>query len=250
MPVDLGAELYVYRTLFDGNKRIQSAWGKYTFPSAERIADIGVIDGRCYMLCENDSTFFVNSFPISGEPALQWQAYPIRLDNRVSVQGIYLGDITVWPLDIPDDSLTHAVLPNGTFTLITGSSTIYWATGNWATCVATLGASYDMDVELSKMYRHDENGAAVLDMSMQYVKLVLNHQQSGPYSLEITQPLRALRTIPWTPPTGTLLQESGSSQFYVLGNAKDTTLNVTATGPKPVAIATGECAVTFTQLSR
>lgn len=80
------------------------------------------------------------------------------------------------------------------------------------------------------------------------MKLVLNHQNSGPYSVNIAQPLSRNRTITYTPPTTT--EEEGKASFYILGNTKDTDLTIQATGPKPVAIAGGECAVTFNQLSR
>ncbi len=246
-----GAELYVYNTYFDGNKRVQSAWSKYTFTGADKVCDIAVIDSRCYLLVDDADGFRFVSFPIFQEALFANFTVGIRLDNMVLNTGSYNAGTgkTTWTLTVPDGSITHAIIRPGTAVALTKTdSTHYWAIGDYSTYAAWLGGTYVMSVELSKFYRRDQNGATLLDSVLQLVKLVLNHHNSGPYSLNIVQPLSRNRTITYTPIINP--EEEGRASFYILGNAKDTDLTIQATGPKPVAIATGECAVTFNQLSR
>ncbi len=246
-----GTELYLYRSYFDGNKRLQSAWFKYAFTGADKICDIAVIDSLCYMLIDDADGFRGASFPISQTTAPTGFSWGIHLDNMVSKTGSYNAGTgkTTWTLTIPDGSITHAVFPAATVVALTKTgSTSYWALGDYSASAAWLGGAYTMSVELSKPYRRDQNGSAMLDSVLQLVKLVLNHQTSGPYSLYISQPLSRTRTITYTPSTSP--ETEGRASFYVLGNAKDTDLTIQATGPKPVAISAGELAVTFNQLSR
>lgn len=246
-----GTELYVYRTFFDGSKRQLSAWGKYTLTGATKICDIGMIDSRGYMLIDDGDGFFVNSIPAVHEATESGFAWGIRLDNKVSKTGSYNPGTgkTTWTLTVPDGSLTHAISPAGVAVALTKTdSTHYWATGDYDDAAYWLGGTYSMSVVFSKPFVRGREGEAKLDMKLQLIKLRLNHQNSGPYSLSVTSGSRAARSTTYTPATNP--ETDGTSQFFILGSADDTTLTLSATGPKPVSIASGEYAVTYNQWSR
>ncbi len=54
-----GHEIIVYAPFWNGNQKVQSAWGAYSFDSTDRIVDIGVIRDDCYLLIELDGGQFV-----------------------------------------------------------------------------------------------------------------------------------------------------------------------------------------------
>lgn len=49
-------DIFIHRSYYeDGTNKLQSAWGKHSFASNYRIADIAVVDNYAYMLVENQS---------------------------------------------------------------------------------------------------------------------------------------------------------------------------------------------------
>lgn len=61
--------LWVYRSHWSGDQKVQSAWGTYDFDPDYLIADIAVIEDYCYMLVKNDSLWAIERFSLPQEPA-------------------------------------------------------------------------------------------------------------------------------------------------------------------------------------
>ena len=262
-----GSNIYILRSFWDGPDRKQAAWARYTFSSLDVIQDIGVLDNRCYMLVKNTLAgptygFFISYFTLPQEDAASGWALPVRMDNRVTNAGAQVesdGNYQYeFTLAIPDPSLTHVVLgpahgayEGASLALTKDSDTAYhtaWSTTNYGTGASVLGRVYTMSAELTRPYIRERDGSSVLDCELQLVKLVTNHRNSGPYTIRITQPLSRQRDTTFTP-SGSVETE-GKLQAYLLGNTKDATVSIRASGPKPVSIATGEWQVTYNTLSR
>lgn len=85
--------LYIYRTFFDGNNKVQSAWGKYTFGAAEANAFIHgfkVFSNYVVMIIErDDGGIYVEQFPIEREALATSMPFMPLLDQREEITGSY-----------------------------------------------------------------------------------------------------------------------------------------------------------------
>jgi hypothetical protein len=95
-------KLYVYRTFFDGNDKIQSSWAEYTFGASESeafIHGIAVFSGFLVMLVErNDGFIYLEQMPIDREAANAAMGYIPLMEQREIVTGTYVSahDCTYW----------------------------------------------------------------------------------------------------------------------------------------------------------
>ena len=258
-----GATIYAYRYYWDAEKKVQSAWAKYTFNAADRLADIAVIGNNCWLLFEDkNNDYYMTSLSIPADSVPTGWEYLVHLDNRVNLTGVFVAappaaGTTTWTLTVPDENLDVAVLgPDfgddaGTVVDLTKvNSTSYTASGDYSAGDAALGRQYVMHLELSRPYVHDRNGAAILDMTLQLLKLVTNHTNTGQYTIRVAQAGRAARDYAFTPRDGSLLDPEGNSQAFLMGRADDTTISIRDESPMPVTISGGEYAADFTRRSR
>ncbi len=253
-----GNTVYVYRYYWDAGKKIMASWAKYTFDSTERIVDMGVIDNDCYLLIEDgNNAYYVTSFAIPGDVATSTWEYLVHLDNRVTATGVYSDPTTTWTLTVSDETLDTAVLGPAfgddsgeqiALTMVSGTS--YTATGDYSAGVSQLGRIFTMNVELSRPYVRGRNGEAKLNMSLQLLKLVTNHINTGQYIIRINQVGRAVRDQTFTPLDGSILDAEGNAQAWIQGRADDTTISIVDESALPTIISAASYAATFTQRNR
>ena len=169
-----GYTIYAYRYYWDADKKVQSAWAKYTFSTDERIVDIGVIGNDIWMLMEDENNdFYVTSLSIPADAVpTDWEYLP-HLDNRVDLTGVHAAGTTTWTLTVPDEHLDVAVLgPDfgddaGTVVELTKVTSVsYTAAGDYSAGDAALGREFTMNLELSRPYVRARDGAAILDMTL------------------------------------------------------------------------------------
>lgn len=253
-----GNAIYMYRYYWDAGKKIQSSWAKYTFDSTERLVDIGVIDNDCYMLIEDgNGSYYVTGLSVPPDAVTSGWEYLVHLDNRVSLTGVHAGGTTTWTLTVDDETLDTAVLGPAfgddsgeqiALTMVSGTS--YTATGDYSAGVSQLGRKFTLNVKLSRPYVRGRNGEAKLDMSLQLLKLVTNHVDTGSYTIRVEQEGRAARDDAFTPRDGSLLDAEGNHQSFILGNADDAVVSIRDTSALPTIISAASFAATYTRRSR
>lgn len=95
-------KLFVYRTFFDGNEKIQSSWSEYIFGATEAkafIHGIAVFSGFLVMLIERfDGSIYLEQMPVEREDPDTSMGYIPLIDQREIVTGTYdsTNDVTVW----------------------------------------------------------------------------------------------------------------------------------------------------------
>lgn len=114
-------KLYVYRTFFDGNDKIQSSWGEYLFGASEAKAFIhgmAVLSGFVVMLIERaDGFIYLEQMPIDREAKDTAMGYIPLMDQREIVTGTYVSahDCTYWePTWSHEDDCEVVLGPNFT----------------------------------------------------------------------------------------------------------------------------------------
>jgi hypothetical protein len=104
--------LFIYRTFFEGRKKLQSAWGKYTFGAAEANAFIHgfkIFSGFVVLVIErDDGNIYLEQFPIEREALVTDMPFMPLLDQRDLIAGTYNSthDVTRWvtPWQHDDDA--------------------------------------------------------------------------------------------------------------------------------------------------
>lgn len=95
-------KLFVYRTFFDGNDKVQSAWGEYIFGATEAkafIHGIAVFSGFLVLLIERfDGSIYLEQMPIEREDPDDTMGYIPLIDQREIATGTYdsTNDVTYW----------------------------------------------------------------------------------------------------------------------------------------------------------
>ena len=94
--------LFMYRTFFDGNEKMQSAWSKYTFGATESdafIHGIAVMSGFLVMIIERqDGGVYLEQAPIERETQNTTVGFSPYFDQREVVTGTYnaANNCTYW----------------------------------------------------------------------------------------------------------------------------------------------------------
>jgi hypothetical protein len=85
--------LFIYRTFFDDDQKLQSAWGKYTFGSTEAKAFIhgfAIFSNWVYIVVERqDGAMYVEWFPIERESLVTDMPFMPLADQREELTGTY-----------------------------------------------------------------------------------------------------------------------------------------------------------------
>ena len=96
--------IFVYRTFFDGQKKLQSAWSKYTFGATESdafIHGLAVMSGFLVMIIERqDGAVYLEQMPIEREDQNATVLFSPFLDQREVVTGTHSAtpNCTHWDL--------------------------------------------------------------------------------------------------------------------------------------------------------
>ncbi len=93
--------VFVYRTFFDGNEKVQSSWGKWVLASSEAtglIHGMAVFSGFLVYLIERDDGFYLEQIPLEREAEDATMGYIPLIDQRELGTGVYdsTNDCTTW----------------------------------------------------------------------------------------------------------------------------------------------------------
>lgn len=156
--------------------------------------------------------------------------YAPRLDSRIELTGTYLplSGVTRFTLPFIDDTINAVVLGDD-FGNVAGhvltplgasSAGFVFVSGQFVAGPCILGRLYTMRVELSRPYRRNREGVAIITDRLQVVRVQTQHTNAGAYSVRANMPNRTDREREFTPPTGTLIEESGSLRTLLNGDTK------------------------------
>lgn len=243
-------KVFLYRFFFSGDRKEQSAWTIHEFDSNYRIADIAIIDNSCWMLVEDTTgaggRYFLENFCLDIQQAKAGWPYRIHLDRQVEIAlGTFAAgpNETTWDLPYLDNTVDAIVLgPDFTTpgTILTPSSvtdngtfTQVKATGDQTAGEVTIGRKFNMKVTLTRPFRRDRNGQAVIDGRIQTRKIVTPHSNTGAYKIKSTLPLRADREVAFDVLP---IDARGKVTAWHNGDAEDQINTLENDSPKPSII--------------
>ncbi|MDR3473414.1 MAG: hypothetical protein P4M09_17280 [Devosia sp.] len=262
-----GAErsaLYVHRFYYQGQDRVQSAWGKYVF-AGHTILSIQVIDGVVQMLVEWKSAVWLMELP-SVEDIYKDFDWTPRTDAHQFITGTYtsFNNRTTWDLgyNATDPvAVTSNLFPDGKRMLsvpLTVSGTTVYATGDWSSAAMMIGENFDAFVELSRQFLRNQNNAAIIAGRLQLRTMSLRYTGTGYFTVDVTNDGRDTRSWIFSGRTlGSLNNriqrfsiQSGTYRFGVRGNAETTTIRIGSDKFMPFSIVSAVWAGFFNEITR
>lgn len=180
--------------------------------------------------------------------------YAPRLDNMIDAgNGTYLPafGITAFllPVSFVAGTFDTMVLGNdfgavaGQHIPVHGSSSgqSIYVDGQYTMGPCLVGKSFDWTVELSRPFRRDAEGKAIIDDRLQVETVIASYHDTGALSMVASMESRADRTRDLVLPSGTVIQEFGELRTFLNGDTRSCVWKLTSDSPKPVTVP----AVTF-----
>lgn len=227
--------LYVYKYYWQGNEKVQSAWGKWTFTGS--VVSACHMDASLYVIIKQGNEYWLEAITLEDTTTGSLN-FRVHLDHQVELTGVFDGFTTTWTLpytmhiDIPM-AVVHSVTGLGIPTPTRTSDTTVVAVGNYADAPCYLGVDYAMLYRFSEWAIRDQKAnVASLEGRLQVRNIMLSYVDTGYLRLEVTPKGRDPLITEYVPRViggvtlGTPPIETGKRKFPVLANAVGTTVDV------------------------
>lgn len=242
-----GNTIYVYQTYFASTgRKEQSAWSRFTIPDTFRLVDVALIENDLWLLIEDaEGQYVLERMPLVREAAESGFPYVVHLDGQHELTGSYDAgdDETTWTLPIDGDSTINAIVLGNDFGGDAGkvltpdsvSGTAVKIAGDYSDGPVKIGRLFDMSIDLPRPYMRLSDGRVDLRGRTNVLSITTSHLEAGTYSLVATQSKRATRTRTFDAGDGEVADE-GVFEALLNGDAKDMSITITSTDPRPVAL--------------
>ncbi len=231
--------LYIYKAMWDGDKKVQSAWNTWTFESQDfgtKIISIEFLGSELYLLIARDETLFLEKIILNDTAKDGKLPYAVSLDRRhysrraTAAQGVYEADRdrTVWVLPYADRRVIGIVvgmygtrvksqqigvptpvegmpIPSKNVT-INGNRFI--VDGDWTNLDVVFGTPFDFEFMFSRQYMRDSKGVPMTYANVKMRRFNIKFNRAGEF-----------RATVWPHNRKTAVDEStdGSSEGGALG---------------------------------
>jgi hypothetical protein len=256
--------LYVHRFFYQGNERVQSAWGRYRFPGMN-ILSIGQLGSVVIILYEYDGAVWLGELPIQREETENYDWTP-RIDHQQMLTGTYDSgtDTTTWDLGYQPTSPVAVVSTEFDEEdhmrplSLTIDGTEVSAAGDWSAHPVMIGENFDAFVVMSKQYVRDEQGTSIVGGRLQLRYMLLRYSDTGYFKVEVTPEGRDPQVWHYTDPvavgpSGTLQQfqlRTGKFRFGVRTNGETGQIKISSDKPMPFNITSAAWVGFFNEISR
>lgn len=215
------SSLYVFRSEWNGEKRTQQAWCKWTFDST--ILNIDVVDTYLYLIMNRNSKTYLERINLQPGLVDSGLPYHVHLDHRVTLAGTYSSVTGVTTFTVP--YLDSTVTANTGFTITkvadshTGSTTVgsgvgassasaSWTAGasnttvtvngDWSSGTCVVGVPYKFKFTMSPQYLKDQEGVPIDHSTLKLRNITFVYADTGFFEVLVTPYLRDTYTYRYT----------------------------------------------------
>lgn len=190
---DTPRTIFVYKYYWQGDEKVQSAWGKWDLPTD--VIGMSLLDDRLYVLTTSDSQVCLQRVDLHKVTPAKWDSglTPlICLDRRVSLTGTYsaLTGLTSWTLPYTDTSGTQYVGVKSTsghpVLLLSKVGSILSHPGDHSGVPFHIGLLYDHRLDLSKFILKDANNKPYLFGETILRTLAIGYAKTGYFDVEVS----------------------------------------------------------------
>ena len=243
--------LYVYKKYESGGELLQSAWGIYEFDE-DQIEDIAIVNDTLYIVMHTETNYpqavatylTLNVLPLTQIPTPPGSfEYQPRMDKRLVQQSkTYIGDATYYKYEVESGGANKVIImENGNWVEYNATPNNYgsvYITGDKRAFQAVIGRPVKMELELSQVYARDAQGSSIINGTLEISKTIIDHRQSGSYSVTASSKDREIRTTTFQPTEN--IDETGKMTAWTMGRSDDLVIKITSNSPKPIAITSVE----------
>lgn len=247
----VGNEIYAYKYLWDGDKKVQSAWGKWILDAGATVVAASFVDSVLALVVVRSDGTYVESINMQSQGVDTGMDRLVYLDRRVSLLGVYNSTTnkTTWTLPYSDAATTFQVVQGSGFGTKAGvlinstklNSTTIEATGNYSAFNCFLGKTYTQRYRFSEIFLKDSNSVALLTGRLQLRTITLSFAKTTYFRVEVTPKQRETFKYPFT---GIYLGDvsamigsnplvSSKKKFPLLSNSAGLKIDIVNDSPSP-----------------
>lgn len=201
------SSLYTYRVFWNGDEKVQSSWGRWTFDSTY-IDGMAVLNDTLYALVSHNDTLCLCKIPLERETPDPVLGFDVKLDWRETVTGTYnpATNKTTFTSSLPHDN-EYKVILSGAWDLGLRGRTLQvtyptaktiQVTGDYSTHPVYIGKHYVQRVELSRIFMRDETSTAQITGRLQVKDIRFSFTDSGYFEVHVTPSLRDTKVVKMT----------------------------------------------------
>ncbi|WP_173199232.1 hypothetical protein [Geobacter sp. SVR] len=228
--------LYVYKYYWQGDEKVQSAWGKWVLPV--NVLSISLLDEYLYLLTKGSGQVCLQKINLN---AIKTGSLPlICLDRRFMAAGTYssVTNTTTWSIPFTDTSdATYIAVqsvkgyPKAALTKSEDGTSLS-AVGDFSGVAYYIGSEYLWKLDLTRFILKDANNKPYLHGHTILRTLSLAYANTGYFEVHVTATGRETDIYTFTPfyagsPLGALVTPSGIfSDTLVQGDPQDIQISI------------------------
>jgi len=202
--------LFVNTSYWQADQKVQNAWSMINFDNGTTLGlavGVEVMNDYVYLLmCRNGTEWSLEKLPVDSEPALAHLGFAPCLDQRAECTGVYDAgtNTTTWILPYPHLNDVTAIAysssggTSGKKLNVSYSGTATLTAAGQQPLTIQVGRTYNMNVELSKIYLREKDGSAVVSGRLQLRDLDVFYKNTGYFEIVVTPEARDERTYKFT----------------------------------------------------
>tara|TARA_B100001250_G_scaffold414513_1_gene453453 strand:+ start:3317 stop:5377 length:2061 start_codon:yes stop_codon:yes gene_type:complete len=253
-------EIYVYKYFWQGNNKVQAAWGKWVFSTEDTILGIKMIETDLFIVSKRSDGTYLDKLELQVGLTDTGLNFLNLLDRKASLTGVYDAgtDKTTWtiPYVVPTAVSLDVILSNG-FTgkagqkLLSGvarpTTTTVVATGDFSASTCFVGLPYEFKYQFSEQFIKDGDDVPLRESKLMLRNMAVNYTDTAFFKVEVTPEFRDTATNEFTGGTlgtnitvGTINLDSGAYRFPLLADASGVTIVITNDSHLPCVFQSAE----------
>lgn len=264
---DPGA-IYVYKYVWQGQEKLQSAWTRWSFDGAT-VLNFEVVDSSLYVVLNRGGQTFIEGLRIA--PGLTDNGQPLTyLDRRIGSEKLpapvynATDDVTVYALPYGPDAatlraVTRADGVNAQFLVcpvrVVDGVHVTLA-GDTRGLSLYFGHLYEQRIKLSPIFARDADKGAVQEGRLQLLKMDLSYSETGYFRAQVTPVGRGAQVYEFNPWEGGSYLGAGSAvqdgtfTFPVMSRADNVDIELINDGFLPATFIRAEWKANFVPKAR
>lgn len=277
--------VYCYKYLWDGEKRVQSAWGRWTFRPSDVVLSAHVDRSVVYLVIMRADGMHLELLNLQATALNTDLSFPLYLDSLVAVDmtNPVSGAVYIPPFDrttVPAPELFRTgLMPSGEegelvvvagaefgtkagavipYTRQTGGSWAITMLGDWTGGTLFMGVRYESRLTFSELFMRDQANNAIQQGRLQVKHMTVNFQDAATFRAEVATPGRDTAVYRWTGMqlgiigslVGTPVFRSDSFTFPVASESSRATISLVNDSPYSCTWYSAEWEGFFTTRSR
>ncbi len=187
--------LYIYKWYFSGNEKIQSSWGKWTFPTGYQILTMEFLQESLYIVYKSNGGLHIDKIIIDEGEGVDGTPNDILLDRKVSNSNCTISHnsttgVSTVTVPYTEAATKQLVLSDGSIpTISSQTSTQILVEQDLSSATFEVGVPYTFEYHFSTQYlREGEKGAqvAIQDGRLELRYFSLLFMNSANFTVEVS----------------------------------------------------------------